>query len=885
MNTNKLSIKFSLGSWFLPVLLFFSGLSPALAEGSKDLYPSGVQGGRAALRTSTVSSLAYPFPNEGTHYVFAKVGETISLASSAQNGLVKKIRLFNPSGTEITLSFATGEGRITQRPNELAGPALPGQTVVGNQYKAIYYTVPAGGAGIYRVEFVAGTNQNNRSSAKANDNWTQNNNSYFLMAWDISVANAAKTAWIKGRMYATVLNMDILTLTGGVPNKFLGDAFNFYGKYKVLTKDGYVYNVDNNGNNGISFTFMVNNRGFYNPGNPGVPSYSSINAPDAASVTNRYQDPRAIDGNGTITQKIFYNIPNIDLPTSSVGAVPGGNTWLLNTPAQLHATALDFEGVDGTDGEAGSKGGYFVFDSAQDVDYTIVISPISPTTFPPRTLTGTTNAAGENKVFWDGKDGSLNPLPIGESGVKAVLQLKGAEVHFPYVDMEINPNGIKLELLTEPYSDRVFWNDEAIDRTLPAGTGPKPIPLNASHTQNPAGQPSNTNGHKWGAANGLVLGEFGDEKGVDTWTFILGDSFEKNFTININVADLEIVSLTTDSPECVNQGDIITYVVTAKNNGPSDVVDAPMSLILPNGYSVTSVVYDGNSCGGPFDPGDIVYNPVTNTHTFKASLPNQCEITFTVNVTVIGNSVAGNPNVFATIMRPNDFTDPDATNQDLDVRPTDPFYECANNGLGGDCNNIKSNEEVTIIPHILTVVDQDLAVCDVLDGKLEFTFRNLADGVYTMTYDGGSFTNVNVSGGIAVIENLDAGVYTNLQITVNGCDSPLGVDATISDADCICYKPGTFDPISGLETNIGITSLRNENSDGWPQDREGAWIALESKTKGFVPNRLTTVQIEAIPTANLVVGMMVYNITDDCLQINIDGTETGWKCFTSQGCD
>lgn len=872
-------------SYFM--VLAFVLLSGTLlqAEGSKDLYPSGATGGRAALRTSMASSLAYPFPNEGTHYVFAKVGETISLASSAQNGTVKKIRLFRPSGTEITLSFATGEGRITQRPNELAGPALPEQPVVGSQYKAIYYTVPAGGAGIYRVEFVAGTNSNNRSNSKANDNWTQDVNSINLMAWDISIANPAKTAWIKGRMYATVLNMDILTLTGGTSNRFLGAAYNFYGKYKVLTKDGYVYNVDNNGNNGISFTFMVNNRGFYDLGNPGVPSYSSINAPTPDDVINRYQDPRTVDGNGTITQKIFYNVPASDLPSSSVGAVPGGNTWLLNTPAQLNATALDFEGVDGTDGEAGSKGGYFIFDSAQDVDYTIVISPISPSTFPPRTLTGTTNAAGENKVLWDGKDGSLNPLPIGESGVKAVLQLKGAEVHFPYIDMETNPNGIKLELLTGPYSDKVFWNDLAIDRNLPAGAGPKPIPLNASHTQNPAGQPSSTNGHKWGAADGLVLGEFGDEKGVDTWTFILGDSFEKNFTININIADLEIVSLTTTSPECVVKEDEITYVMVAKNGGPSDVEDAPFSFVLPAGFSPVSAVFsDTNSCGNEFLGNEISFDTLTNTYNSKLTLPSGCEVTYTITVKVDSDLITGDQAFFATIMRPYDFTDPDATNQDLDIPPTNPFYECANNGLGGNCNNIKSNI-VTITPIILTVDVQDMAVCEVEDGKLEFTFSNVADGIYTLTYDGGSFTNVTVASGIATIENLSAGTYNNLQLTINGCTSALGINATILDTDCICYKPGKVDPISGLETNVGITSLRNDNSNGWPQVREGAWIALESKTKGFVPNRLTTVQIEAIPVANIAVGMMVYNITEDCLQINIDGTETGWKCFTSQGCE
>ena len=96
--------------------------------------------------------------------------------------------------------------------------------------------------------------------------------------------------------------------------------------------------------------------------------------------------------------------------------------------------------------------------------------------------------------------------------------------------------------------------------------------------------------------------------------------------------------------------------------------------------------------------------------------------------------------------------------------------------------------------------------------------------------------------------------------------------------------PGVFAAGAGLPTNVGISSLRIDNSDGWPQVREGGWIALEAKTKGFVPNRLTAAQIALIPTGDLVVGMMVYNITEDCLQINVDGTATGWNCFSEQGC-
>lgn len=102
--------------------------------------------------------------------------------------------------------------------------------------------------------------------------------------------------------------------------------------------------------------------------------------------------------------------------------------------------------------------------------------------------------------------------------------------------------------------------------------------------------------------------------------------------------------------------------------------------------------------------------------------------------------------------------------------------------------------------------------------------------------------------------------------------------------DCPCFKPGVFAAGAGLSTNVGISSLRIDNSDGWPQVRQGGWIALEAKTKGFTPNRLTAGQIALIPSADLVSGMMVYNITEDCLQINVDGTAAGWKCFSEQSC-
>ncbi|NLA63797.1 MAG: DUF11 domain-containing protein, partial [Bacteroidales bacterium] len=133
------------------VLLMVAGLlmvENVWADGSRDLYPSGVKGGRAYLRASTTESAAFPFANLGTHYVYAEAGERIAIASSAQNSTTKRLFLYNPNGTDVTPTGASApnatRGNIPSRTAELSGPRLP-EVTTGNEYTPIYYTVPVGG--------------------------------------------------------------------------------------------------------------------------------------------------------------------------------------------------------------------------------------------------------------------------------------------------------------------------------------------------------------------------------------------------------------------------------------------------------------------------------------------------------------------------------------------------------------------------------------------------------------------------------------------------------------------------------------------------------------------------------------------------------------------
>lgn len=170
-------------------------------------------------------------------------------------------------------------------------------------------------------------------------------------------------------------------------------------------------------------------------------------------------------------------------------------------------------------------------------------------------------------------------------------------------------------------------------------------------------------------------------------------------------------------------------------------------------------------------------------------------------------------------------------------------------------------------------LDSDNDGCaDALEGDENVIASQLTSNRISGTVDANGVPNLVNAGGASDI----------------GSDQGQGIGEAYNAAiqsGCFCYKPAQTTG-TALDTNHGITALGRAGDDNsnWPMVRKGAWTVLEAKTKGFVVNRLTDAQITAIPNADLREGMMVYNITQDCLQINIDGTATGWKCFNNQTC-
>ncbi len=135
-----------------------------------------------------------------------------------------------------------------------------------------------------------------------------------------------------------------------------------------------------------------------------------------------------------------------------------------------------------------------------------------------------------------------------------------------------------------------------------------------------------------------------------------------------------------------------------------------------------------------------------------------------------------------------------------------------------------------------------------------------------------------------------AAFYDGLAI----CYSPT---TAVTVGTTYCYKPAVLDAGNTYPTKHGITSLgrAGTDSDNWPMVRQSAWTALESKTKGFVVNRVkfnASNQPVADDGTTLVItspveGMMVYDTTNNCLKVytsNNGGSTFAWHCMSTQAC-
>jgi uncharacterized repeat protein (TIGR01451 family) len=596
--------------------LLVAAAVPASAAGSANLWPSGAAGNRANTEWRTSSYGAGLLTRRTLVKAFMNAGEVLLLGSSAIAQGTSDILVYNPGkvtgpvGKESVPappgeSFsceaqrtAVGappfQGMIRSRIEELTGPdTIPSS--IANAYVPCHYTAPV--TGIYNIAFLGPNGFSNDANAAvvadvslASINDFNANQGSSVAAWDATVRTslAAPSTTRTGRVFTYYLAL--FTAGNGRPV--------FPSVYPV-TKDGYKYRVDLRGMDPNGWISYGNLLGFF----------------DSDGKTPLYHDAVAANAGtpGQLTNiqgGVTFSLPDFPLFFEPPAAASIAALGIPIAPTKPVMSSLTFIGNLGGNTSLLNSGGTFTYTSNVPGVYEIVISRdgvnFDPTLPTNRSLRGS-RPAGVQTVTWDGKDNSGTFFPVGTYSVHA--NFHGGEYHFPMIDVENDTaGGPTITLLNPPgacpvltggcqsgfYDDRAYktLNGTVVDQFNAVGNvlcGLLPPPTHFSDPIN--GYDTSSIQRRFGAAAGgntnvPCTGDFGDAKGLDTWTYYPSSTVLTPVNIVATAADIGITKSVSNPTPAV--GTMVTFTVTAHNLGPDSATSLQVTDKLPAGLTFDS---------------------------------------------------------------------------------------------------------------------------------------------------------------------------------------------------------------------------------------------------------------------------------------------------------
>lgn len=448
--------------------------------------------------------------------------------------------------------------------------------------------------------------------------------------------------------------------------------------------------------------------------------------------------------------------------------------------------------------------------------------------------TGTFTANGDNLVFTSNNTGGAANGSVIEFTILTVTSTIAAPVLYTAQDIRF-----AITDLDGPTNEAIFAN---------CSTGPKFMAVSKSPVSNltvtTAGGLLRVDGtaNQNSEVTSTVIYEY-QKKNTFTFTSFGNNGFLKEFDLNYNnfqIANPQYYTCALDS-----DGDAVGNVVDVDddNDGIADVVES-----------------GGNNPNGDAD-GDGLPNYLDTTNNLGTD-PSYLGDGSTTSYLDSDNN--GIPNVY-------DF-DADGIPNHMDT-----------DSDGDGCSDAIEGSEVVKYNHVYPLNFATVA----LRGQIKVLGNGVTSGTPSQV-----ISTVAAANGVPLLVNNAAnntggvaGIADNTDSTADiGQGIGTSQNSGVRDTECDrCFRPSTTPGIGGLATNHGVTALSRAgaNNGNWPMKITGAYTALDAKTKGFVINRLTTSQVNAI--TNPVVGMMVYDTTVNCLKI-YDNTSV-WRCFSTQTCD
>jgi gliding motility-associated-like protein len=543
---------------FTLVLLF---LNSAHAEGSADflIWP----GKRLFLSTDEKQQLK----------VFAKAGEFLNVGASHVAVSGGTISVYAPNGTKIKI-FDGADGKTAimfDSKQEKAGPTGEGTKNAGGYVPGV---IPITEEGVYTVTFdFPGYDLKVFKNLEMQAPWTRAVDQPTIMrvitGYDLTISqngagNTAGSKLLKGRVY-TNEHVSAVNENGNLVNP----------SYYILTKDGYQYYVDFVDVDPWGFPMSSSSTGMVTKDMKPVYKsllqdlYTRSSDPKTwQSGKNYFYEPQAEDYGAVVNNKIFFNPPSTDLPsTAKVTDIFRKNThitWLLNKPQDGYEfKAFEFKSATATCKGAmivPGKGGFIKFTSNYVGDLMLRLDLNDNKNFYDskdiaisKTLKG-----GVDSIFWNGNYGDGTPIPIGSNfKFNFKMDITGGEIHIMMFDIENNPGGIKFKRLNGINSpDSTFYYDHAQvgDGVSGGGTAGNPLPQTTPYTYS----------NNWG-----------NLKMLDYWAYV-NKAITSNNTFTIAVM-ADCIGSPTVNPSAIidTDGDKIPDVVDLDddNDGISDLME------------------------------------------------------------------------------------------------------------------------------------------------------------------------------------------------------------------------------------------------------------------------------------------------------------------------
>ena len=580
------------------LLLFFTflfGSTQLSAEGSVDFinYP----GHRLFLRSDKDQQMK----------VYAEAGEFINVGSSHTGFDGGVISVYRPDGTLHSVFDGSdgSTGIIFNNIEELNGPT----GAANNGYTPGVVQVTAATEGIWSViysvpDFTGAAFDNLLNNAP----WTRENdqptNRRVITSWDVTVSeNAAGPDGgnlLTGRVYANEYN-SMINMNGTTTSP----------QFFVLTPDGLLYSVDFMETDPWGFPLSSSSLGLLNADrSPSYQSWPETVIERSADPTTWldgtiYQyEPQAEDYEDIINNKIFFNTPDITMPTMAlVTDIFRDNThmtWLYTEPFVFEIIFNDFT-IMGNDengetcnvpGLQYNQGAYFIFDTTipGNVALELDLNNDGDIEDPEDLIIYGYVNAGIDSVYWNGGNGLGNPIPVQDDLIiNFQFYLRGGENHIQLSDVENNTGGVAFELISDVgavETDIFYYDHTPVGGAVSGGGTPgNPLATNVPYTYD---------------------SQFGNKKALDYWAYVVyGDTGGGNISI-------DIVQDCTDYTPPDTDGDGITDDIDLDDD--NDGIPDYLEYCSTNDFSCLPGGFDpsGNEDDDPYlnyqDADDVNFN-------------------------------------------------------------------------------------------------------------------------------------------------------------------------------------------------------------------------------------------------------------------------------------